>query len=119
MAKSKSKSKSQARVQAKIQERTQRDNALIALLAFCIVAVSVIVVNVTVMNLSVVPVCLLMILEVGIAVLLHHAELWIHGVLLLAEIIAGVALGRIVLVLLCILVYIAATFTLKLFDSES
>ena len=107
----KSKSKSQARVQAKIQERTQRDNALIALLAFCIVAVSVIVV--TVMNLSVVPVCLLMILEVGIAVLLHHAELWIHGVLLLAEVIAGIAMGKAVLVLLCAVIYIAATIALK------
>lgn len=112
-SKSKSKSKSQARVQAKIQERTQRDNALIALLAFCIVAVSVIVVNVTMMNLSVVPVCLLMILEVGIAVLLHHAELWIHGVLLLAEVIAGIAMGKAVLVLLCAVIYIAATIALK------
>ena len=112
-SKSKSKSKSQARVQAKIQERTQRDNALIALLAFCIVAVSVIVVNVTVMNLSVVPVCLLMILEVGIAVLLHHAELWIHGVLLLAELIAGIAMGKAVPVLLCAVIYVAATMALK------
>ena len=118
-SKSRSKSKSQAKMQAKMQERVQRDNALIALLVFCIVAVSVVVINVMVMELSVVSVCLLLIIEVGIAVLLHHAELWIHGVLLLAEIIAGVALGRIVLVLLCILVYIAATFTLKLFDSES
>lgn len=109
----KSKSKSQARMQAKIQERTQRDNALIALLAFCIVAVGVIVVNVTVMNLSFVPVCLLMILEVGIAVLLHHAELWIHGVLLLAEVIAGIAMGKAVLVLLCAVIYIAATIALK------
>ena len=112
-SKSKSKSKSQARVQAKIQERTQRDNALIALLAFCIVAVSVIVVNVTVMNLSVVPVCLLMILEVGIAVLLHHAELWIHGVLLLAEVIAGIVMGKVVPVLLFAAVYVMATIALK------
>ena len=109
----KSKSKSQARVQTKIQERTQRDNALIALLAFCIVAVSVIVVNVTVMNLSVVPVCLLMIIEVGIAVLLHHAELWIHGVLLLAEVIAGIVMGKVVPVLLFAVVYVMATIALK------
>lgn len=112
-SKSKSRAKSQARVQAKVQAKTQRDNALIALLVFCIVAVSAIVVNVTVMKLSVVPVCLLMIIEVGIAVLLHHAELWVHGVLLLAEVIAGIAMGKVVSVLLCAVIYITATIALK------
>ena len=112
-SKSKSKSKSQAKMKAKVQARVQRDNALIALLAFCIIAVSVVVINVMVMELSVVSVCLLLIIEVGIAVLLHHAELWIHGVLLLAEVIAGIAMGKAVLVLLCAVIYIAATIALK------
>ena len=112
-SKSRSKSKSQAKMQAKIQERVQRDNALIALLVFCIVAVSAILINIMVMELSVVSVCLLLIIEVGIAVLLHHAELWIHGVLLLAEVIAGIVMGKAVLVLLCAAIYIAATIALK------
>ena len=112
-SKSRSKSKSQAKMQAKIQARVQRDNALIALLAFCIIAVSVVVINVMVMELSVVSVCLLLIIEVGIAVLLHHAELWIHGVLLLAEVIAGIVMGKVVPVLLFAAVYVMATIALK------
>ena len=112
-SKSRSKSKSQAKMQAKIQERVQRDNALIALLVFCIVAVSAILINIMVMELSVVSVCLLLIIEVGIAVLLHHAELWIHGVLLLAEVIAGIAMGKVVPVLLFAAVYVMATIALK------
>ena len=112
-SKSRSKSKSQAKMQAKIQEKVQRDNALIALLAFCIVAVSAILINIMVMELSVVSVCLLLIIEVGIAVLLHHAELWIHGVLLLAEVIAGIVMGKVVPVLLFAAVYVMATIALK------
>ena len=112
-SKSRSKSKSQAKMQAKIQERVQRDNALIALLVFCIVAVSAILINIMVMELSVVSVCLLLIIEVGIAVLLHHAELWIHGVLLLAEVIAGIVMGKVVPVLLFAAVYVMATIALK------
>ena len=111
--KSRSKSKSQAKMQAKIQERVQRDNALIALLVFCIVAVSAILINIMVMELSVVSVCLLLIIEVGIVVLLHHAELWIHGVLLLAEVIAGIVMGKVVPVLLFAAVYVMATIALK------
>ena len=112
-SKSRSKSKSQAKMQAKMQEKVQRDNALIALLAFCIVAVSAILINIMVMELSVVSVCLLLIIEVGIAVLLHHAELWIHGVLLLAEVIAGIVMGNVVPVLLFAAVYVMATIALK------
>ena len=97
----------------------KRNKTIVSIAIFVVVAAISIVVMTVVLKQPVVPVCVLVLIEAAIAVMLHNAELWIHGVLLLAEIIAGVALGRIVLVLLCILVYIAATFTLKLFDSES
>ena len=97
----------------------KKNKTIISIAIFVVVAAISIVVMTVVLKQPVVPVCVLVLIEAAIAVMLHNAELWIHGVLLLAEIIAGVALGRIVLVLLCILVYIAATFTLKLFDSES
>ena len=97
----------------------KKNKTIVSIAIFVVVAAISIVVMTVVLKQPVVPVCVLVLIEAAIAVMLHNAELWIHGVLLLAEIIAGVALVRIVLVLLCILVYIAATFTLKLFDSES
>lgn len=97
----------------------KKNKTIVSIAIFVVVAAISIVVMTVVLKQPIVPVCVLVLIEAAIAVMLHNAELWIHGVLLLAEIIAGVALGRIVLVLLCILVYIAATFTLKLFDSES
>lgn len=97
----------------------KKNKTIVSIAIFVVVAAISIVVMTVVLKQPVVPVCVLVLIEAAIAVMLHNAELWIHGVLLLAEIIAGVALGRIVLVILCILVYIAATFTLKLFDSES
>ena len=97
----------------------KKNKTIVSIAIFVVVAAISIVVMTVVLKQPVVPVCVLVLIEAAIAVMLHNAELWIHGVLLLAEIIAGLALGRIVLVLLCILVYIAATFTLKLFDSES
>lgn len=115
MAKSKTRTKSRtnARLKAKIQAEKQRDNAIIALLGFCITSLVVISVNVAVMHLSVVPVCLLMIIEAGIAVMLHRAELWMHGVLVIAEIIAGAIMGKLMLVVLCIAIYVAATVAIK------
>ena len=97
----------------------KKNKTIVSIAIFVVVAAISIVVMTVVLKQPVVPVCVLVLIEAAIAVMLHNAELWIHGVLLLAEIIAGVALGRIVLVLLCIFAYVAATFTLKLFDSES
>ena len=69
-----------------------------------------------VLNVPVVPMCLLVIIEAVIAVMLHHAELWVHGLLILAELCAGVAGKKTVLIILCAVVYIAATFALQMLD---
>ena len=61
------------------------------LLAFAAIVAIMVIVGVRVLNVPVVPMCLLVIIEAVIAVMLHHAELWVHGLLILAELCAGVA----------------------------
>ena len=81
------------------------------LLAFAAIVAIMVIVGVRVLNVPVVPMCLLV-----IAVMLHHAELWVHGLLILAELCAGVAGKKTVLIILCAVVYIAATFALQMLD---
>lgn len=96
----------------------QEKKSLIALAAFVLVAAVVIVLGICVLKVPVVPLCFLMILEAGIAVMLHHAELWIHAVVIIIEVIAGAALGTLVLTVLCALVYAAATAVLLVLDES-
>ena len=84
------------------------------LLAFAAIVAIMVIVGVRVLNVPVVPMCLLVIIEAVIAVMLHHAELWVHGLLILAELCAGVAGKKTVLIILCAVVYIAATFALQI-----
>ncbi len=86
---------------------------MIALAVFCLVSILMIVLSVCAIKISIVAACLLVIIEVGIATLLHNAEIWIHGVFVIAEIIAGALLSNILLVVFCIVVYAATLFTLK------
>lgn len=86
------------------------------LLAFAAIVAIMVIVGVRVLNVPVVPMCLLVIIEAVIAVMLHHAELWVHGLLILAELCAGVAGKKTVLIILCAVVYIAATFALQMLD---
>ena len=86
------------------------------LLAFAAIVAIMVIVGVRVLNVPVVPMCLLVIIEAVIAVMLHHVELWVHGLLILAELCAGVAGEKTVLIILCAVVYIAATFALQMLD---
>jgi hypothetical protein len=61
----------------------------------------------------VVSVCVLLIIEVAMAALLHQVELWKHGVLLALQIVVGVIISRIPLIIICVIAYVAATFALQ------
>lgn len=114
MAKSRKGTVQKTYMQAKRQEKQQKENVMFSLIVFAVVALIVLVINVMALDTSVVQACLLMIVEAGLAVMLHKSELWMHGVLLIAEIVAGVIVGNVVLVIMCAIIYIAATVTLKL-----
>lgn len=96
-----------------IREKIKGNEGLPVLGIFCIVALGMILLGTLGLHVNVVSVCLLIVLEAAIAVVIYHAELWIHGVLILLEIIEGILLGRILLVLCCIVVYVAAIITLQ------
>ena len=84
--------------------------------AFAVIVAAMVLIGVCVLHVPVVAMCMLVILETALAVFLHHAELWLHGVVILAEVIAGILCSKIVLVVLCAVVYVAATACLQVSD---
>jgi len=87
--------------------------------AFCLVVVAVLLISVFALQEYIVSVCILIVLEVAMAALLHKVELWKHGVLLAAQIVAAIILQRIPLVVLCVVVYVAAIVALQLMNLNS
>lgn len=81
--------------------------------AFAVIVAAMVLIGVCVLHVPVVAMCLLVILETALAVFLHHAELWLHGAVILAEVIAGILCSKILLVVLCAVVYVAATACLQ------
>ena len=84
--------------------------------AFAVIVAVMVLIGVCVLHVPVVAMCLLVILETALAVFLYHAELWLHGVVILAEVIAGILCSKILLVVLCAVVYVAATACLQVSD---
>ena len=88
-----------------------------ALAGFVLVAFLIVILGIAVLREHVVAVCTLVILEAGLAALLHNAELWLHGVFVLGMILAGFLMERPALIILCAVIYIAATAALKIIFS--
>ena len=65
------------------------------------------------LRIPVVPVCLIIVLEAGIAVCLHDVPIWLHGLVVLVQIIAGAICGKLVFMVLCALVYVVGILSLK------
>ena len=84
--------------------------------AFAVIVAARVLIGVCVLHVPVVAMCMLVILETALAVFLHYAELWLHGVVILAEVIAGILCSKILLVVLCAVVYVAATACLQVSD---
>ena len=95
-------------------------NSLVTAVAgFSIVSLILILVAIFALQEFVVSVCVLIIIEAAMAALLHQAEIWKHGVLLGLQLVAGIIIGRIWLVVLCIIAYVAATFALQLMGKKN
>lgn len=101
-----------------ILTKLKEQKKLVAIVGFCLITILMIVLSMVVLKENVVPVCVIMILEAAIALMLHKAELWVHGALLLAEVIAGILVGNIPLIILSAVVYVAATITLQIVYKE-
>ena len=84
--------------------------------AFAVIVAAMGLLGVCVLHVPVVAMCMLVILETALAVFLHHAELWLHGAVILAEVIAGILCSKILLIVLCAVVYVAATACLQVSD---
>jgi hypothetical protein len=93
----------------KIKESRQN----VTLAAFALVALVTIIVGYAAFKQPIVPICVSIILEAMIAVFMHNAELWIHGVLILVELIVGILIGRTGMIVLCVIIYAAATAALR------
>lgn len=90
----------------------------IALGVFGALELALILVSILALKEPVVPVCLVLVAEAGLAVLMHRSELWIHGAFLLVQLIAGIIIGRIILMVFGIVLYVCALIALRVYIKE-
>lgn len=95
-----------------------KNKSFLSVTAFCVLTFALIMAGVFALHTPVVPMCALAMLEAGIAVMLHRAELWLHGVLILAQLLIAAFAGRLLTAVLCAAVYALATMALQVLGKD-
>lgn len=86
----------------------------LALFAVIVTALLVILISILALKLPVVAICIMVLIEAGIAACLQNEPIWLHGLVVLAEVIAGIISGKIVFMILLAALYVIAILVLKL-----
>ena len=105
---------------AKKAWEVMKTNSLVtSVVGFSVVSLVLILIAIFALQEFVVSVCVLIIIEAAMAALLHQAEIWKHGILLALQVVAGIIIGRIPLIVICVIAYVAATLALQLMGKKA
>jgi len=99
-------------IKAFVKENQQH----LALFGIIAAALIVIMIGILRWNLPVVAVCLFVLLEAGLAVCLQDLPIWLHGAVLIIQLITGLLLGNGMFILLCAVYYVVSIFVLSIWD---
>lgn len=92
----------------------EENKPYLVLFTVIVVVLMSILVSILALNMPVVSVCILILLEAAIAACLQQVPIWLHAVVVIAEILLGVLCGKALLMVICTVVYLTGIFALKL-----
>lgn len=86
------------------------------LILFGVIVTTLLVILVSILGFGIpaVPVCVIVLLEAGIVTCLHDVPIWLHGIVVIAQVAAGFATGNAVFMLLCCVIYLVGILALRL-----
>lgn len=96
-----------------LMETLRENKSMLLLFAMIVAALAVILISILVLKVSAVPVCMIVVIEAALAVCLHDVPIWLHGLVVIGQVIAGILVGSAVFILLCAVIYLLGILTLK------
>ena len=89
------------------------NQSMLMLFAVLIVVLAVILIGIIALDMPVVPVCVIVLLEAGIAACLHDVPIWLHAFAVLVQIVVGILCGAVIFMILCAVEYLTGIFALR------
>lgn len=91
---------------------------MLVLFAAIVAAIGVVLLSIMVFKIPVLVTCIIIALDVAIALCLRDVPIWLHGLVLVVEIAAGIIVKRAVFMLLCAVIYLLAVLELRFMRTQ-
>lgn len=93
---------------------SEKDNKKMLVLGGVIVA-SLLVILVSSIQLAIPAsvVCIMVVMEAALAACLHDVPIWLHGLVLIGQLIAGIIVGQTIFIILCMAIYLVSILALR------
>lgn len=99
-----------------IKEITKKPAALLGI--FLGIALVMILVSTFALHIPIVAVCIIVILDAVIAACLNRIPVWVHGLVVIAQIVVGIVFAKTLLMVLMSVVYVAAVALLYFWSAQ-
>lgn len=109
--------KKKLREQRELAAVFEDNRSYLALFAVIVAALLVILISILALKLPVVAICIMVMLEAGVAACLQNEPIWLHGLVVLVEVVAGILCGKTVFMILLAALYVVEILVMKLLRS--
>lgn len=92
--------------------------SFLALAVYALAVMAAILLSVLACEIPVVAVCFIVVIETLLAACLHDLPVWLHAIVIAAELVCGVIFDRVLFMLIEAALYLAAIFVLKIVRQE-
>ncbi len=99
-------------LKAMVEENKQQ----LTLFGVIVIALAIILAGILGWKLPAVSVCALVILEAGLAMCLQDIPIWLHGVIVIAQVAIGAIFGKVMFLLVCALFYVVGILALSIWN---
>lgn len=89
---------------------------MLILFGVIVAALAVILISILGLKIPAVPVCVIVLIEAALAVCLHDVPIWLHGLVVIAEMIAGILTGGTIFMILCAAMYLVGILSLRFWN---
>lgn len=92
-----------------VEDNTQA----LVLFGVIIAALAVVLIGAFALKIAVAAVCVIVVLEAALAVCLHDVPIWLHGLVVIGQIVAGALCAKTVFMILCAVIYVIGILSLR------
>ncbi len=78
-----------------------------------VAALLVILISIIGLDIPAVAVCVIVVIEVALSICLHDVPIWLHGLVVIAQLVAGILCHNVVFIALCAVIYLLGILTLR------